>query len=130
MKKYLLLFFVCLSVQLQAQLVAYDVAYEYAPSIKISGSIQSFLIMNRSIKYADNGEWEKALKNWLNYNNYGSRRTKSKIMLNISTAYEIIGEREKAIVWAKKSMASYERERTKNYLNLLLTQNNILYAGK
>lgn len=86
--------------------------------------------INRSIKYADEGEWEKALKNWMDYSEHGSRRTKSKIMLNISTAYEIIGEREKAIDWAKKSLICYERERTQNYLNVLLTQNNILYAGK
>ncbi|MBN2805345.1 MAG: hypothetical protein JXR22_01700 [Prolixibacteraceae bacterium] len=73
-----------------------------------------------SVQLAAEGKWNEALENWLPYAYLGSNVNQSKIMLNIALAYEMTGDLNSAIEWAKKSMQTFYREVTNHYLKELL----------
>lgn len=73
-----------------------------------------------SVKLAADGSWSEALDNWLKYIYTGNSSNRSKIMLNVALAYEMTGELDMAIEWAKQSMQTYYREVTNHYLKELL----------
>lgn len=82
--------------------------------------------IDSAIQMAAEGNWAGALENWLQFADYGKRSEKSKIMLNIALGYEMVGDIERAIEWAKKSRKNYYREITNTYLTELLKRQVIL----
>jgi hypothetical protein len=76
--------------------------------------------IDMSVQLAAEGKWNDALENWLPYANMGNNVNQSKIMLNIALAYEMTGDLNSAIDWAKKSMQTYYREVANHYLKELL----------
>lgn len=76
--------------------------------------------IDKSIQYAADGNWAEALDNWLQYANSGKSANRSKVMLNVALAYEMNGDLENAIIWAKKSLRVYYREVTNHFLKELL----------
>jgi len=82
--------------------------------------------VDESVQLAAKGKWNEALNNWLDNAEHGNRSTQSKIMLNIALGYEMTGNIEEAIEWAKKSKAKYYREVTNHYIKELLKRQAML----
>jgi tetratricopeptide (TPR) repeat protein len=82
--------------------------------------------VDESVQLAAQGKWDEALDNWLKYADHGNRSTRSKIMLNIALGYEMTGDIEKAIEWAKKSLSVSYREVTNHYIKELLKRQAML----
>ncbi|MDA3817278.1 MAG: DUF6340 family protein [Prolixibacteraceae bacterium] len=82
--------------------------------------------VDESVQLAAEGNWDEALDNWLEHAEDGSRSTQSKIMLNIALGYEMTGDIEMAIEWAKKSQSKYYREVNNHYLKELLKRQALL----
>lgn len=82
--------------------------------------------IDQSVELAADGKWAEALENWLKFTEKGNRSNQSKLMLNIALAYEMTGNIEDAILWAKKSQQLYYREVTNHYLKELLKRQAIL----
>jgi hypothetical protein len=77
-------------------------------------------LIDESVKFAANGNWNSALQNWLKYVDAGNSIKRSKIKLNLALAYEMTGDLTSAINMAKESQKLYYREVTNLYLKLLL----------
>lgn len=75
--------------------------------------------VDKSIPLASEGNWYGALENWLKYVDTGSKSNRSKVMLNVALGYEMTGNLDEAINWAKNSMDTYYREVSNYYLNEL-----------
>lgn len=76
--------------------------------------------IDRSVTLAAQGNWQEALNNWLLFAEEGNRNNQSKVMLNVALGYEMVGDLDSAIMWAKKSLDTYYREVTNHYLKELL----------
>jgi hypothetical protein len=77
-------------------------------------------VIDESVKFAANGDWNSALQNWLKYTDTGNSVKRSKIKLNLALAYEMTGDLSSAINMANESQKIYYREVTNLYLKLLL----------
>lgn len=82
--------------------------------------------IDKSIELASEGNWAAALENWLQFAENGKQSEKSKVMLNVALAYEMIGDLPNAIEWAKKAQRNYYREVVNNYIKELLRREVIL----
>jgi hypothetical protein len=83
-------------------------------------------VIDRSIQFASDGEWDKAYDNWKTFANRGNSIKRSKILLNLALASEMNGNIPEAIEWAKESQNLYYREITNYYLKQLLKRNTSL----
>jgi tetratricopeptide (TPR) repeat protein len=86
--------------------------------------------IDQSIKHAAQGEWNLALENWVKYIDSGSRSSRSKVMLNVALAYEMLGNIDTAISWLNRSQNEYYREITNHYLKQLLIRQSTLRPKK
>jgi hypothetical protein len=86
--------------------------------------------IDQSVNFAAQGDWERALENWLIYAETGSKSTRSKIMLNIALASEMLGDVDSAIVWLNRAQNNYYREITNHYLKQLITRQSIIRNKK
>lgn len=73
-----------------------------------------------AINYAAEGDWAQALELWLDSTETGNRQTRSKVMLNVALAYEMLGDIDNAIKWARTSKRTYYREVVNHYYKELL----------
>lgn len=81
-----------------------------------------------SEKFIENNDWEGALNNWLKYVDSGPKSRRSKVMLNVGLAYEMLGDTKEAVVWVNKSLRMTYRETTNSYYKSLLKR--IVQADK
>ena len=81
-----------------------------------------------SEKFIENNDWEGALNNWLKYVDSGPKSRRSKVMLNVGLAYEMLGDTKEAAVWVNKSLRTTYREVTNSYYKSLLKR--IVQADK
>lgn len=79
-------------------------------------------IIDQSVKYAAEGEWNKALENWLPYTQTGSKSTRSRVLFNVALAYEMLGNLDQAISCLNDSQQLYYREVTNHYLKQLISR--------
>lgn len=76
--------------------------------------------VDQSITFASEGTWDKALENWMKYTSTGQNSARSKVMLNVALAYEMLGDIDSAILWANTSQKTYYREVSNHYYNQLI----------
>ena len=109
--------------------LAYNFSEKIAP-VWVPATRYYYVIKNdeidKSIGLAADGDWAGALENWLKYSNYGKSSVQSKIMMNIALGYEMNGDIEKAMEWAKASLNISYREITNHYLKELIKRYNLL----
>jgi hypothetical protein len=82
--------------------------------------------IDQSVKHAAEGNWGYALENWLKYTESGNRIRRSKVMLNVALAYEMTGDIDNAIYWAKESTETFYRSVSNHYLKELLKRKTTL----
>ncbi len=79
-----------------------------------------------AINYAAEGNWAEALELWLDFTEKGSRQSRSKVMLNVALAYEMLGDIDNAIKWTRNSKKIYYREVVNHYYKELLKQKKLM----
>lgn len=79
-----------------------------------------------AINYAAEGDWPEALELWLDFTERGNRQTRSKVMLNVALAYEMLGDLDNAIKWTRTSKRIYYREVVNHYYKELLKQKQLI----
>jgi len=82
--------------------------------------------IDQSITFAAEGDWEKALENWLKYTETGSKSLRGKILFNVALAYEMTGDIENALKWIGEAQKVYYREVNTLYTKTLLERKNRL----
>ena len=65
------------------------------------------------------GEWEKAAKTWENCLNSGHKKDPGRAAYNLALAYEMQGDLETALEWAKKSYTKYGNDNAQQYVRVL-----------
>jgi hypothetical protein len=78
--------------------------------------------IDASVKFASDSNWEAALNNWLRFVDSGSKSKRSKVMMNVALAYEMLGDLNQAIEWVNKSQLVYYREVSNHYLKQLINR--------
>jgi hypothetical protein len=82
--------------------------------------------IDQSVTFAAEGEWGKALENWLRFTETGSKSLRGRIMFNVALAYEMTGDIENALKWIGEAQKIYYREVNTLYTKTLLERKSRL----
>ncbi len=82
--------------------------------------------VDQSVTFAAEGDWEKALENWLKYSDTGSKSFRGKVLFNVALAYEMTGDVENALKWVGEAQKLYYREVNTLYTKTLLERKSRL----
>lgn len=77
---------------------------------------QRFLSAFRKSEVAD---WEGALQAWEPLTKSENRKNAGRACLNMAVAYEVLGETDKALIWAKKGYTDFGNKLARDYQNQL-----------
>lgn len=81
-----------------------------------SADKQRFLSAFRKSEVAD---WEGALQVWEPLTKSENRKNAGRACLNMAVAYEVLGETDKALIWAKKGYTDFGNKLARDYQNQL-----------
>jgi tetratricopeptide (TPR) repeat protein len=68
-------------------------------------------------RYADVGQWERALETWKSALDRAPEKEAGYLAHNIAIAYEVMGDFDSAIYWAKLAYTRYGNEESRSYVN-------------
>ena len=68
-------------------------------------------------RQADTGEWEEAIKTWKKALNSPHKKDPGRAAMNIAMGYEMTGNLDKALEWARKSYSKYENNDALKFVN-------------
>ncbi len=99
-----------------------DYAYKIAPMpIKIRRSFRGKAKRSPELelgtRYADVGQWERALETWESGLDRARRKEAGYLAHNIAIAYEVLGDFSNAIKWAEQAYAHYGNDDSRHYVN-------------
>lgn len=69
--------------------------------------------------------WKEAIEIWQEVLENAKRKTAGRACLNIAVAYEVLGETDKALDWAKRSYEDYKDKLGKDYAKVLLRRKRL-----
>ena len=78
-----------------------------------------------AFRHAEVADWQGAIDVWKEILKHADRKNAGKACLNIAVAYEVLGNTELALEWAKKSYEDYNNKLGRNYANILLRRKNL-----
>jgi hypothetical protein len=87
-------------------------------------SKQDFLAAFRSAEVAN---WQRAIEQWTEILKNTSRKNAGRACLNIAVSYEVLGNTDEALQWAKRSYEQYNDKLGRDYAKILLDRKNIEY---
>jgi tetratricopeptide (TPR) repeat protein len=102
--------------------VGEDYAYKISPmpiSIRRSfrGKARRVPELELGTRYADVGQWERALETWKSALDRAPEKEAGYLAHNIAIAYEVMGDFDSAIYWAKLAYTRYGNEESRSYVN-------------
>lgn len=71
--------------------------------------------------------WKDAIEIWEEVLESAKRKSAGRACLNIAVAYEVLGETDKAITWARRSYEDYKDKLGKDYAKILQSRKNLEY---
>jgi hypothetical protein len=71
--------------------------------------------------------WQEAINIWTAIANQSTGDDAGRACLNIAVGYEVLGNTEEALKWAKKSYTDYNNQLGKEYSNILMNRRKIEY---
>jgi tetratricopeptide (TPR) repeat protein len=78
-----------------------------------------------AFRYAEVANWEGAIEKWEELSDDEKRKTAGRACLNIAVAYEVLGDTDKALEWAKKAYEDYNDKLGRDYAKILLRRQRI-----
>ena len=77
-----------------------------------------------AFRRAETANWEGAINGWKAIEKSGGTNA-GRAALNIAVSYEVLGETDKALEWAKKSYEEYDNSLGRDYTKILLRRQDI-----
>jgi len=74
---------------------------------------------------AEMANWQDALDIWKEIANNRRRKNAGRACLNIAVAYEVLGNTDKALEWAKKSYQDYNNKSGRDYAKVLIRRKEL-----
>jgi hypothetical protein len=68
------------------------------------------------VRRSEVADWEGAIESWNEAIKVDSRKQKGRIALNIAVAYEVLGDMDKALMWASKAYTDYSEKMANDYV--------------
>ncbi len=78
-----------------------------------------------AFRYAEVADWNGAIEKWKKIAKFSSKKNAGRACLNIAVGYEVLGNTDLAIEWAKKSYQEYNNKLGRNYSNILIRRKNV-----
>jgi hypothetical protein len=78
-----------------------------------------------AFRRAETANWEGAIQGWTAIANTSNGKNAGRAALNIAVAYEVLGETQQALEWAKKSYEDYGDKLGRDYTKILLRRQHI-----
>ncbi|MBN1118753.1 MAG: hypothetical protein JXA77_16195 [Bacteroidales bacterium] len=79
----------------------------------------------RGYRRAEVANWDGAIEVWSNLVEDTKQKTAGRACLNIAVGYEVLGNTEKALEWAKRSYEDYDDKLGRQYAKILLRRRDI-----
>ena len=71
--------------------------------------------------------WKEAIEIWKEVLQHANHKTAGRACLNIAVSYEVLGDTEEALSWAKRSYEDYNDKLGKDYAKVLLRRKSLEY---
>ncbi len=78
-----------------------------------------------AFRRAEVANWQEAIDKWKEVLKHSSHKTAGKACLNIAVSYEVLGNTDLALEWAKKSYEDYNNKLARDYSKILLNRKNL-----
>jgi hypothetical protein len=78
-----------------------------------------------AFRRAEVANWQGAIDTWTEILNHTSRKNAGRACLNIAVSYEVLGNTNQTLQWAKKSYEDYGDGLARDYAKILLDRKNI-----
>lgn len=78
-----------------------------------------------AFRRAEVANWEAAIQDWTKIVSTGNRKSAGRACLDIAVSYEVLGDTDEALKWAKQSYEVYNNKLGRSYANILLDRQRI-----
>lgn len=107
-----------------ARMVAADYAYKISPMPvwvrrNMYGKSKNAPALEAGRRYADVGQWTEAIDKWKNGINGATAKDAGKLAYNTAVGYEVLGDLEQALQWARDSYTGFGNSFAREYVRLI-----------
>jgi hypothetical protein len=75
--------------------------------------------LGSGVRYSEVADWQSAINEWMKVVENGKRKHAGRAAFNIAVAYEVLGDLERAKIWAARSHTEFEEKEADEYYKML-----------